>query len=285
MIHIDIKKQLHSAQGQMLLDVNLSIEQGKFVSIYGKSGAGKTTLFKILAGLIEPSEGKILVENSIWFDKNININATPQNRNIGFVFQDYALFPNMTIRENLEFVLNSNSDKSRINEILEIMELGELFNRKPATLSGGQQQRVALARALIRNPQILLLDEPLSALDHETRLKLQNEILKIHQHFNLTTIMISHDIAEIYQLSDNIVEMSDGKIISNKPKYNLFKTQHIKNQIQLTGEIVKMSETTITILTGFNLFTIEKDQFSNYNIGSKVVLSTNLNNLNVIIIE
>ncbi len=128
----------------------------------------------------------------------------------------------MTIRENLEFVLPNKKNKNRINELLDIMKLTALSSRYSATLSGGQQQRVALARALVRDPELLLLDEPLSSLDHETRIKLQDELVKIHSHFNLTTILISHAPSEIYRLSDFVVEMAFGKIVRQGTPSDIF---------------------------------------------------------------
>ena len=201
MIEIDIRKLLKSSAGEMLLDVKVELEEGKLTTIYGVSGAGKSTLLMLLAGLLKPEEGHITVGSKLWSDTSKKIFLAPQKRNIGLVFQEYALFPNMTVRENLLFGVGKSKSTAIVDQLVEIIDLGQLQNRKPNTLSGGQKQRVALARALVRKPNMLLLDEPLSALDHEMRVKLQSYILEVHREFNLTTLLISHDVSEIIRLS------------------------------------------------------------------------------------
>ena len=219
MLSIDINKKLHGVSGDMDLDVNLEIKQGDFIALAGQSGSGKTTLLRILAGL-EDASGTLKVGDSIWLDKNINLK--PQKREIGFVFQDYALFANMSVKENLLFV---NKDENLANHLLEITGLSELSNRLPNTLSGGQQQRVSLSRALMNRPKLLLMDEPLSALDPKMRTQLQSEILSLHKEFGTTTIMVSHDPSEIYRLAKRVVVLEHGKIINDgSPKEVLLKT-------------------------------------------------------------
>jgi molybdate transport system ATP-binding protein len=280
MFSIKVKKELHSSQGNIMLDLDLQIEQGKFISIFGKSGAGKTTLLKMLAGLVLPEQGLIESGNEIWFNKDKRIDVIPQRRKIGFVFQDYALFPNMTVRENLEFVLPSKKNRNRVNELLDIMGLAELSFRYSATLSGGQQQRVALARALVREPELLLLDEPLSSLDHETRIKLQEEIMKIHRHFGLTTILISHDPSELYRLSDFIFEMDFGKIVRQGTPAEIFRYKEISGKVQLMGEILEVVQNDIVfivkIISGNNLIKVmvTKQEASELQVGDKVLITS-----------
>ena len=280
MFSIEVKKELHSSQGTMLLDIDLQIERGKFVSIYGKSGAGKTTLLKLLAGLVPPEQEVIESGDELWFSKKNRVDVIPQKRKIGFVFQDYALFPNMTIRENLEFVLPNKKNKNRINELLDIMELTALSSRYSATLSGGQQQRVALARALVREPELLLLDEPLSSLDHETRIKLQDELVKIHRHFNLTTILISHDPSEIYRLSDFVVEMAFGKIVQQGTPSDIFGYKEITGKVQLMGEILEIIQNDIIfivkIIAGNSVMKVmvTKQEASERNTGDRVLVTS-----------
>jgi molybdate transport system ATP-binding protein len=206
-------KALHTAAGPRTLDVRLTLAPGELLAISGPSGAGKTTLLRLLAGLDRPDGGFIQAENSAWYSQERRQFLPPQQRPLGFVFQNYALFPNMTVRENLAFAAAGQSQPERIiNDLLDALELTELADRRPALLSGGQQQRVALARALARRPRLLLLDEPLSALDLPTRLRLQQVLADVHRQFELTTILISHDPAEITRLADRVLELELGQV-------------------------------------------------------------------------
>jgi molybdate transport system ATP-binding protein len=208
MLSINIHKTLHGSEGQMRLDVKLDILQGQFVVLMGKSGSGKTTLLRVLAGL-EKAEGSVVFEDKLW-------NQLPvQERQIGFVFQDYALFENMSVEENLLYV---NADKTLAKELLELTELVGLSSRNVKSLSGGQKQRVALCRAMMNRPKLLLMDEPLSALDSKMKNRLQEEIAKLHKTFGTTTLMVSHDAESSYALSDRIIVLEQGKIIKDGSK-------------------------------------------------------------------
>jgi len=232
MIKINLTKPLYGANGIMDLDIKLSFNRGDFIALSGESGSGKTTLLRILAGLEEAS-GNITIDNEIWLNKNKSL--PPQKRGIGFVFQDYALFSNMSVKENLLFVKN---DKKLAKRLLEITELDELEKRQPNSLSGGQKQRVSLCRALMNRPKILLMDEPLSALDPAMRTKLQNEILTLHKEFETTTIMVSHDPSEIYHLASRVIVLQYGKIIDDgMPKEILLQTDE-NQQFSLEGELL-----------------------------------------------
>ena len=236
MIELAINKMLHGAQGVMPLHVNLNIEEGEFVALSGKSGSGKTTLLRILAGL-EEAEGEIKVDNKFWLENKKSLPV--QKREIGFVFQDYALFENMTVEKNLLFVSN---DKALAEKLLELTELRELKNRHPNSLSGGQKQRVSICRALMKRPKILLLDEPLSALDPAMRTKLQNELLMLHKEFGTTTIMVSHDPSEIYRLANRVIVLQNGQIINDgSPKEILLKTQG-SQKFSFTGELLDIKK-------------------------------------------
>jgi molybdate transport system ATP-binding protein len=215
MIKISVKKMLFSPGGEMSLDVDIEIKRGELITLYGPSGAGKTTLLRMLCGLTNPDSGTISVEEETWCDVEKKINLKPQQRNVGIVFQDYALFPNMTVQENLEYALKKKQPSAIVGELLELMELTQLRDKKPSLLSGGQRQRVALARAIVRKPKILLLDEPMSALDTALRLKIQDYILQIHSQFKLTTILVSHDIFEVLRLSKHVYLLEGGKIIDH----------------------------------------------------------------------
>jgi molybdate transport system ATP-binding protein len=215
MIKISVKKMLFSPGGEMSLDVDVKINRGELITLYGPSGAGKTTLLRMLCGLTNPDSGIISVEEEAWCDIEKKINLKPQQRDVGIVFQDYALFPNMTVQENLEYALKKKQPSAIVGELLELMELTQLRDKKPSLLSGGQRQRVALARAIVRKPKILLLDEPMSALDTALRLKIQDYILRIHSQFKLTTILVSHDIFEVLRLSKHVYLLEGGKIINH----------------------------------------------------------------------
>lgn len=217
MIQIDIHKRLHGSKGNMDLDVNLEIQKGEFIALMGESGSGKTTLLRVLAGL-EKAEGNIAVEDIIWLaDQKM---LPPQQREIGFIFQDYALFDNMSVEENLLFV---NDDKILAKRLLEMTELTGLASRNVKGLSGGQKQRVSLCRAMMKKPKLLLMDEPLSALDPMMRTKLQDEIGELHKTFGTITIMVSHDTDVSYQLADRILVLDHGKIIADGTPQEIFK--------------------------------------------------------------
>lgn len=242
MITINLHKKLHSTVGEMQLEVDLNIQPETFLTLYGKSGAGKTSVLRMLAGLMPPDQGFISVGEQVWLDTSEKINWSPQLRNPGFVFQDYALFPNMTVQENLEFALHKGQKNDRIKELVELVELGDLRHQKPATLSGGQQQRVALARALVQKPKLLMLDEPLSALDLEMRTKLQHYLLRLHQEYKLTTILVSHDIPEILAVSNRVVQMEQGKIIKDGHPNELLQQYILPSNLPANGELIKVEK-------------------------------------------
>ncbi|MCZ8516588.1 ATP-binding cassette domain-containing protein [Paenibacillus filicis] len=194
-----------------LQGIELDIDKHEFICLLGPSGCGKTTLLRILAGLEKVDQGQITIAGR-------DITAEPAGkRNFGMMFQSYALFPNLTVTENIAYGLRNRLTKSqiadRVDELLELVELGEQRNKVPSQLSGGQQQRVALARALAFSPDCLLLDEPLSALDAKVRVKLRREILRLHEQFGMTTIMVTHDQEEALTMASRIVVMNQARII------------------------------------------------------------------------
>ena len=274
MIKIDINKKLHGASGEMNLDIDLKIQEGDFVALAGQSGSGKTTLLRILAGL-EEAQGTIKVGDEIWLDDTKSLPV--QKRKIGFVFQDYALFPNMSVEENLLYV---TKDTLLADKLLAITELSELKNRLPNTLSGGQKQRVSLCRAMMNKPKLLLMDEPLSALDPNMRTKLQQEILALHKEFGTTTIMVSHDPSEIYRLSSRVVILDNGKILNDgTPKDILLKTSG-SAKFSFEGEIldiIKVDVINIAIVSiGQQLVevVVSEDEVENLTIGEIVTIKT-----------
>lgn len=212
MIEIRIQKELSAAQGPMTLTVEQTLSSQQFLAISGPSGSGKTSLLRILAGLARPDRGFLRVGQQVWMDTDRGVFLPPQKRHVGVVFQDYALFPNMTVGDNLRYALDRRGDPAVIDELIETMELEQLTGQFPRTLSGGQQQRVALARALVRRPNLLLLDEPLSALDTDLRQRLQNYILRVHHQFGLTTVLVSHDYSEIRKMADQVWRLENGHV-------------------------------------------------------------------------
>jgi len=280
MIHFKISKKLQSASGEMTLDLDFQIKEQEFVTLYGASGSGKTTTLQLLSGLIHPDEGFIKVNGNVWLDTKSKINLSPQKRKIGYVFQDYALFPNMTVRENLTFALEKGQDKTIVDDLLQTMELVSLQHQKPHQLSGGQQQRAALARALVRKPDILLLDEPLSAIDAEMRLKLQDYLLQAHRKYELTTILVSHDIAEIYKLSDQVIIIENGSITKKGSPSEVFSSHSNSGKFQFIGEILKIEKENfiyiVSVLIGTNIVKViaMEEEIQNLTIGEKIVVSS-----------
>lgn len=278
MIKFLLKKRLQAADGQMHLKFEAELPKGKFVSIYGESGAGKTSILRMLAGLMPPDQGHIEVNGQTWLDSSRGINIRIQRRKIGYVFQDYALFPNMTVRENLTYALEKGQSRNIIEELIETIELEQLQHRKPTTLSGGQQQRVALARALVRQPELLLLDEPLSALDEAMRGKLQDYILKVHRRFFLTTILVSHDIAELFKMAELVYVLQKGQIIRHGSPQEIFISRKITGKHRLTGTILKIQKNEvifiISVLIGNNLIKVmaTEDEVADLRVGDRVMV-------------
>ena len=243
---VEFDKIDKSYDGEVLVvkNLNLSIQKGEFVTMLGPSGSGKTTTLMMLAGFETPTNGEIFLDN-----KAIS-KIPPYEREIGMVFQNYALFPHMTVEENLAFPLEvrklSKSEISdRVKKVLDMVELGNFASRFPAQLSGGQQQRVALARALVFEPRLVLMDEPLGALDKNLREQMQYEIKHIHERINITVVYVTHDQSEALTMSNRIAVFDDGivqqlstpDVLYEKPE-NSFVAQFIGENNRFSG-IVK----------------------------------------------
>jgi len=280
MIRLKLEKRLNTAGGDMNLCIDISIKKGEFATLYGPSGVGKTSTLRMITGLLKPDKGIITVDGEIWNDVAHKKHIEPAARNLGIVFQDYALFPTMTVRENLEFALNKGQSSDIVDELIRVVALEQLQHRKPNSLSGGQQQRVALARALVKKPSILLLDEPLSAIDIAMRRKLQDYILLVHKKYQLTTIMISHDIGEIIKMADNIYVLENGLIVKQGTPMSVFTHQNISGKFQFTGEIIKMEKEDviyiITLLIGNNIVktVMMPSEINEFSIGDTVLVAS-----------
>ena len=220
-LRVDIRKKL----GSFTLDVAFTAENG-ITSLLGASGCGKSMTLKCIAGIEKPDEGVIELDGRVLFDSSAKRNLPPQQRRVGYLFQNYALFPNMTVRQNILCGLNREKDRTvkrqRLRSMLQMMQLEGLEERKPAQLSGGQQQRVALARILVNDPQLLLLDEPFSALDAHLRDSLKIEMRDLLEQFGREVLMVTHDRNEAYNMSSSIAVMDAGSIIVLKSTKQLF---------------------------------------------------------------
>ena len=205
-------------------DFNLSVDEGSFTTLLGSSGCGKTTILRLISGFLNPDSGTIKINGEI------QNNVLPNRRKVGMVFQDYALFPHLTVEQNLFYGLNltkpSKEQKAQNEQIVkttaENLDIQNLLKRFPSELSGGQQQRVALGRSLVLKPKILLMDEPLSSLDTNLRLKVREELKEIQKRLKITTVYVTHDREEAFSLSDKIAVMNHGKIVQYDTPENLY---------------------------------------------------------------
>lgn len=270
---------MQTSRGPQWLDCDLTINQGEFVTIFGESGAGKTTLLRVLAGLAQTQEGYLEYQNRVWFDSQKKINLPAQQRQIGFVFQESTLFPQMTVRQNLEYATVPSSRKN-IDEWLNLLGLKNLEYQKPDQLSGGQKQRVAIVRALLRQPKLLLLDEPLSDLDHQSRLNLQDEIIKIYKKTGITTILVTHDLAEVFKLSTRVFLLQEGRIVKSGSPQEVFINNDLSGKFKFTAEILSIQpDGVIYILTlaiGNQVVkvTATEEEINGLGVGQKIIVSS-----------
>ena len=206
MLKVEFKKNIKSTSGGNFIDISTSFNLNEITGIYGNSGEGKTTIFNIISGLVHPENGKISYDDTIWFDSEKKINVHAQHRNIGYLFQEDSLFPHFTVKENILYAIGDEQKKNfDLKEVLAQVEMSGFEDVFPKDLSGGQKQRVAIARALAQKTKLLLLDEPFSALDLEIKQKLYKLILTVKKEFNLTILLVAHDINDIYALCDNVL--------------------------------------------------------------------------------
>src|SRR5262245_6017135 len=217
-IEVKVKKLLRSKHREFRLDIEIASSE-KLIVIFGPSGSGKSITFQTIAGLLKPDSGLVRVGDKVLFDSTRGVNVPARDRNVGFLFQDYKLFPHLTVAQNVGFALTPlwrhqppESALERVNELLKIFELGGMANSYPGQLSGGQRQRVALARALVTQPDVLLLDEPLSALDPLLRARTRRELLGLQARFKIPMLLITHDPDDVEAFAGQLLVFRDGGI-------------------------------------------------------------------------
>ena len=276
MIEMRLRKQLHAARGPFRLDVDLRLPTGRIIGLYGPSGAGKTSLLRMLAGLLTPDAGYLQVDETPWLDTQKKINLRPQDRDVGMVFQDYGLFPNMSVAQNLRFALTKGQADNIVDELIEVMELGELRYEYPSTLSGGQRQRVALARSVIQRPRLLLLDEPLAALDRALRLRVRDYLSEVHRTYVPTILLVSHDPAELLELTDWTVVLAQGRVTKQGPSAEVLASE-ASAKLTLTGTLTRMETTPdgqwLTITHGGNPWRVFDATRRTWRIGQEVEIN------------
>lgn len=215
--HIALSHQFSTYQGTQKIAAHLDLQLGDFVSVSGISGSGKTTFLRLLCGLVQPISGNIRFGEKVWLDTNKGIMVSPQERKIGMVFQDYALFPNMNVRDNILFASSKKVEEKYLNTLLDTLGLDSLLTRFPHQLSGGQQQRVAIARALSSKPTLLLMDEPFSALDEVLRKNIQSFIYELHHKYAFTTLIVNHQISEIMIYANKFLKFEGAELLNYSP--------------------------------------------------------------------
>ena len=226
-LEVDIKKTL----GNFVLKAKFDVEDD-FMAVLGASGSGKTMTLKCIAGVETPDEGRIVLGDRALFDSSKGINVPARKRKIGFLFQDYALFPNMSVRDNISITAK---DKTRVEEIINSFGLEDVKNLYPGEISGGQSQRTAIARMLLSEPEVIMLDEPFSALDNHLKYTIEQEIFEITSSFDGPIIMVSHDRNEVYRLANHIGVMEEGKLIDMQSKKEFFDNPKSVTATRLTG--------------------------------------------------
>lgn len=285
-IIINLQKNLNSSDGEILLDFSCEINS-QITAIFGQSGVGKTTILRILAGLTQPKNGFIKIKDKIYLNSQKGINLSPQARKVGFVFQDYTLFPNMSVEENLRFACERGLSKAqkdkKISEILETINLKALKKAYPNELSGGQAQRVALARALIQSPEILLLDEAFSALDSATAMRLRAELLEIVRHFGVFTFLVSHNLGEVFYLADFVLVLEQNNKKSSITKSGspseVFCAHRPSGKFSAHGVVLSIESIglvrILNILVGNEIIKIsaEPNECENIKIGNSVLIA------------
>ncbi|MFN6019732.1 MAG: ATP-binding cassette domain-containing protein [Bacteroidota bacterium] len=266
---IDLFHSFSTLQGIQKIEANLQIPLGEYVSISGISGSGKTTFLRLISGLIQPQNGTICWGEQVWHDTKNKQCIPPQERNIGMVFQDYALFPNMNTLDNIIFACKEKVEKKYLQSIVDTLGLDNYLTRYPYQLSGGQQQRVAIARALISKPALLLLDEPFSALDESLKKTVQSFIYEIHQQNSMTTFVVSHQISEIKPYAHRFLQFENEKLLD----YHYIEKKNLSVQgilISKEMSVSEMSQVTLLYDGKTYQFPFPSSELEKLNIGDKI---------------
>ena len=263
LLKVDILKELKEFD----LDVDFELKKGR-LGILGPSGCGKSMTLKSIAGIVTPDEGIVRVitdEESTYFDSDKKINLKPQSRNVGYLFQNYALFPNMTVEENIAIGLSKNDDKKTVSEMIKRFHLDGLEKRYPRQLSGGQQQRVALARILAYGPDVILLDEPFSAMDTFLKEQLRIELVNSLKDFDGFSVMVTHDRDEAFQFCDELIILDEGKIIAKGETYEIFENPR---KVQVARLIGCKNISKIEVIDDYHLKSLDWDV--NFEVSEKI---------------
>lgn len=273
MIYCNFQKTYTTSKRSFYINIKTTFKENAINVLFGPSGSGKTSILRLLSGLDKIDKGIVKVDQQYWDNTNENKRLHPSKRNIAYVTQDYGLFPNMTVLENLQFAQN-NINKNLLDDLITTLEIDQLLNTKPEDLSGGQQQRVALARALTQEPEILLLDEPLTAIEENLRDKLHHYLISLQRKYKLTILLVSHNLQEVLKVADYVYIVNSGRITAQGTTTILLD----KNpQNTLTGNVLSIHSEFVTVLIGTQQINIVKHQISttSYSIGSTVKILMN----------
>lgn len=267
-MYCNLKKTYKSGKKSFLMDIKASFKLNRINVLYGVSGAGKTSLLRLLSGLDVANQGTIKVNDQYWLNTETNIFLPVAKRNIAYVFQDPSLFPNMTVIQNIQFA-NKEIPNFFLEEVITTLEISSLLKQKPSELSGGQQQRVALARAILQEPDFLFLDEPFTALDEVLRQKLQLYLVTLQRKQQFTVIMISHNLPEVLKIADVICEIKDGQVVKQGTPSLLISKN--KNNT-LKAIVLEIKEDDIILVVGTQQIFTKKENIlqTSFLVGSEV---------------
>ncbi|WP_159522635.1 molybdenum ABC transporter ATP-binding protein [Sunxiuqinia indica] len=259
-VYVDIKYR----RGNFLLQMKDFIPEG-IVGIFGPSGSGKSSLLKILAGIEFPDDGQIIIRGHEFYNRSCKIKVPARKRKVGLVFQEGRLFPHMTVRKNLLYGHDSDSSIS-LKEVVDLLEIDHLLDKKPDQCSGGEKQRIAIGRMLLNSPEVLMLDEPFSALDQRLRRNIIPYLIKIHEKYRLPIWVVSHDIADLLMLTSQLIIISNGRILGSGNYYDLLFDSVVGPILQQEEEInsVRLKAQSIDVVNGMTAFYYYSDYSSNY---------------------